>query len=93
MNIERIKAVSQVSACSGRVALQRGPLVYCFEDRDQGLDNILSSAASLSAEWDGSLLNGIVVIRGTWSNGQSLLAIPRYARNNRGGRSVVWVRD
>lgn len=93
LNIERISAVSQVSACSGRVALQRGPVVYCFEDRDQGLDNTLSPGVALSAEWDNSLLNGIMTIRGTWSNGQSLLAIPRYARNNRGGRSIVWVRE
>ncbi|MBN2534554.1 MAG: hypothetical protein JXB88_16845 [Spirochaetales bacterium] len=35
-----------------------------------------------------------MTIRGTtWSSGQSLQAIPRYARNNRGGRSIVWVRE
>jgi hypothetical protein len=34
-----------------------------------------------------------MIIRGTFANGGCLTAIPNYDRNNRGGRSLVWLRD
>jgi hypothetical protein len=33
------------------------------------------------------------VITGTFADGSPLTAIPNYARLNRGGRSIVWMRD
>jgi uncharacterized protein len=35
----------------------------------------------------------VMTIRGKLADGSPLLAIPNFARNNRGGRSVVWIRD
>lgn len=38
MPVERIHADPRVSTVAGKVALQRGPLVYCFEEPDNGAD-------------------------------------------------------
>jgi len=38
----------------------------------------------LTAAWRGDLLGGVMVINGQWADGSPLIAIPNYARNNRG---------
>ena len=38
-------------------------------------------------------LGGVMVIQGQWSDGSPLLAIPNYARQNRGGKSAVWMKE
>ncbi len=45
------------------------------------------------AEWQGDLLGGVTIIRGQFADGKPLLAIPNYVRNNRGGRSIVWIKE
>jgi hypothetical protein len=47
----------------------------------------------LTTEWKPDLLGGVVVVKGMFANGADLTAIPNYARNNRGGRSLVWIKD
>lgn len=67
MPIERMYAHPLVRADSGRVALQRGPLVYCLEEADNGpkLDTLaLAHDAALEAAFAPDLLGGVVVIRG-----------------------------
>jgi DUF1680 family protein len=67
MPVQRIEAHPAVSVDCGRVALTRGPLVYCLEETDNGpnLNDIaLPRDAELTAEFDEDLLEGIVVIRG-----------------------------
>ena len=67
MTIQRLEAHPRVRACHGRIALQRGPLVYCLEEADNrpNLDDIaLPVDAALEAEFDPTLLGGIVTIRG-----------------------------
>ncbi|MBI5831518.1 MAG: glycoside hydrolase family 127 protein [Armatimonadetes bacterium] len=91
--IQRIHADARIKANVGRVALRRGPVIYNFESVDQKLDGVLAPGAKLTSEWRPDLLGGVVVIRGTWADGSPLLAVPNYARLNRGGRSVVWVRE
>jgi DUF1680 family protein len=94
MAVQRIKAIDAVEADRGRVALQYGPLIYNVESVDQDVENtVLSPSAPLSASWDPGLLGGMMVIRGNYTNGFDLLAIPNYARLNRGGRSLLWIRD
>ncbi len=90
---QRVKADERVVADRGRVALRRGPLIYCIESADQNVDQVLRPDAPLTTEWRPDLLGGVVVIRGQFVGGQPLLAIPYYARANRGGRFVVWMRD
>jgi DUF1680 family protein len=83
MKVQRIKASDKIAATAGQVALRYGPLIYCVEAADQELGKVLSPQAPLSAEWKGDLLGGVTVIKGTWSDGSPLTAIPYYVRDNR----------
>lgn len=68
MPIELITSHMHVLANTSRVAIKRGPLVYCLEQVDNpGVDvwNIaLKSSCNLEARYVKDLLNGIVVIEG-----------------------------
>ncbi len=83
MRIQRVKGSDKIAATKGQVALRYGPLIYNFEKVDQNIDNILTPEAALTAEFNEDLLGGVMVIKGTWSDGSKLTAIPNYARNNR----------
>lgn len=93
MTVQRVKAGSKVAADVGRVALRYGPLIYNIESVDQNVNSVLSPDSALSTEWKPDLFGGVVVIKGTLSNGERMTAIPNYVRNNRGGRSLVWIKD
>jgi len=70
MPIERIEAHPNVKANVGRVALQRGPIVYCLEAVDNGGSVMQLSVprdAKLTAEHRPGLLGGVTVVRGTAS--------------------------
>jgi len=67
MPVRRVLSHKRVEANAGRVALQRGPIVYCAE----GLDNeghvlnlILPDEAELEVGHKKKLLGGVTVIRG-----------------------------
>ena len=67
MPVERIHADPHVKADAGKVALQRGPVVYCLEgvDNDGKVRNLcLPKDAELTATFEKDLLRGVVVIRG-----------------------------
>jgi DUF1680 family protein len=67
MPIQRIEAHPHVRHDAGRVALQRGPVVYCLEQIDNGPDLnaiALPDTSRLTAKHDPSLLGGVTVIRG-----------------------------
>jgi DUF1680 family protein len=68
MPVERIAAHPDVSQNAGRVALQRGPIVYCLEQPDHSA-NIHSIAlprrARLEARFEPGLLGGAVVLHGS----------------------------
>lgn len=107
MVVQRVKGIDKIEATQGQVALRYGPLIYTFESVDQSLDHVLDPESPLTTEWVDDLLQGVRVIKGTWADGSSLLAIPNYARQNRlgsnpagggrrrrgGVRSIVWVQD
>jgi type II secretion system protein G len=90
---QRIKADERIAADRGRVALRYGPLIYCIESVDQNIDSVLPPDEPLATEWRPDLLDGVVVIRSKFMDGKPMLAIPYYARANRGGRYAVWIRD
>ncbi|MDZ7401368.1 MAG: glycoside hydrolase family 127 protein [candidate division KSB1 bacterium] len=68
MPIRRIVAHDSVKADRGRVALQRGPIVYCVEwpDVQDGhvLNLVLPDSSKLSSEFRADLLNGVQIITG-----------------------------
>jgi uncharacterized protein len=104
LNIHRIVANSNVAADRNKVALERGPIVYCLE----GVDNnnlsgnlILPDDAVLSANFEKNMLNGIVVITGEKNVSSSATdvlnkqqkvqpfkAIPYYSWCNRGKNTM-----
>jgi hypothetical protein len=93
MPVRRVAAREEVVADRGRVALQRGPLVYCLEWPDNpGVhvpDVVLPDNEKLTAQFEPDLLNGVEIIKGT-----RVTAIPYYAWANRGkGDMEVWIRD
>jgi uncharacterized protein len=97
MPVERIEANPRVTADVGRVAIARGPLVYCFEAVDNGghvKDIVLARDAKLTAEFRKDLLGGMTVVRGVAADGREVMAVPYYAWDHRApGEMAVWVRQ
>ncbi|MDP6635403.1 MAG: glycoside hydrolase family 127 protein [Phycisphaerae bacterium] len=101
MKVQRVKGSSKIAATKGQVALRYGPLMYTAENVDQDITGKLAGDSTLTPEWKGNLLGGVMVIKGKWADGKPLLAIPYYARNNRSdqtpkGRrkgSSIWLKD
>lgn len=68
MPVQIISANPKVRADAGKVAIQRGPIVYCIEEADNGanLSAIsLSKNSNLKAVFDDGLFGGTVVIEGS----------------------------
>ena len=97
MPIVARRAHPKVKSVQGRVALTRGPLVYCLESVDNpGLDLFEAKIdlASLAAEHRSSLLGGIWILRGKTVQREAFTAIPYCSWANRGqSRMAVWLRD
>jgi len=94
--VRRIVAHDKVEENVGKVALQRGPLVYCLEGIDnqgQVLNRHLPDDMSFEVEFRPELLGGINVITGKGAEGDvRLVAIPYYAWSHRGiGEMTVWI--
>ena len=92
----------------GKVAIQRGPLMYCAEwaDNDGKVTNIiLPSGSEFTSEFNPNLLNGVTTLKANIqkveiANNQvntvqrQLIAIPYYAWANRGkGEMTVWFNE
>jgi DUF1680 family protein len=108
MSVERIHADPRVKADVGRVALQRGPVVYCLEggDNPASVRNLaLPRDARLEAHFHQDLLGGVVVVTGealaatrsgkrVGSRAARFTAVPYYAWDNRApGPMVVWLAE
>ncbi len=98
MKVQRIKADPRVEANQGRVALRYGPLIYNVEEVDQNI-NLALSDEPVVPEWRDDLMGGMIILKGKWEDGSEMIAIPNYARMNRGvdgeenPRSIVWMLD
>jgi DUF1680 family protein len=91
MPIRRVLAHENMKINAGKIALERGPIVYCLEWPDNDGDSIFNldvdDDETLTHEYRKDLLNGVVVIKG-----KQFLAIPYYAWAHRGkGEMVVWI--
>jgi DUF1680 family protein len=67
MDIQRVYANELLTEDIGKVALQRGPLMYCAEsiDNDGKVSTlVLPSENKLTTEFRTDLLNGVIVIKG-----------------------------
>ncbi len=105
MQPRRIIANDMVAADRGRVAIQRGPVVYCAEwpDNSGRVSNlILPDWATLSSEFRPDLLKGVTVVTAkvpvfvASDNGEEIVekkqpftAIPYYAWSHRGEGEMI----
>ena len=84
MKIQRVKGIDKIEATRGKVALRYGPLMYNIEHIDNpDITKALAPNSPLVAEWKPDMLQGVTVIKGTFSDGSPMVAIPNYARLNR----------
>ncbi|MDE2638599.1 MAG: glycoside hydrolase family 127 protein, partial [Chloroflexota bacterium] len=68
MPVERVMPHPSIRQTAGQIALQRGPLVFCLEEVDNGprLANVcIPEDAALKAAFDSELLGGASVITGS----------------------------
>jgi uncharacterized protein len=90
MPIRRVVSHKNVKDNLGKVAVERGPIVYCAEAVDnegKALNLALKDTSQLTATRDEDLLGGVTVIQGN-----ELTLIPYYAWSHRGeGEMVVWL--
>ena len=109
MPVRKVAANEQVANDRGKLAYQRGPIVYCFEDKDNNdgflFDHFAAPDEQVDAEFDKQLLGGVVKLKlkGNQVALQqdqkvyepvALTAIPYYAWNNRGtSNMLVWLPD
>jgi len=97
MPVERIEAHPRVQADLGRVAVVRGPIVYCFEAVDNGghaKDIVLARDPKFAVEHRKDLLGGVTVVTGVAADGRKITAVPYYAWDHRApGEMIVWPRQ
>ncbi len=92
---KRVLANENVEADAGRVAIERGPIVYCAEwpDNDGNILNMtLADDAKLEAQYRKDMLGGVTAVKGRAADARNLTLIPYYAWANRGqGQMAVWL--
>lgn len=103
MEIRRVVSDEKVKDDLGRVALERGPIVYCAEwvDNNGKTSNIiLPDESKLSSKYVNDLLGGITIIEGKAKiidnagavKSADFKAIPYFAWLNRGkGEMDIWL--
>jgi uncharacterized protein len=97
MSIKLRQAHPEVKGHAGKVALTRGPLVYCLESVDNpGVDLFIArlDPDSLWHEFVPDLIGGCVVVHGKTIEGKPLKFIPYFLWANRGeSQMTVWVHN
>ena len=104
MTIQRVAANPKVTADRGLVALERGPILFCLEDKDNAFDVnsfILPDASILNLTFVKDILNGTYTIQGKGvaisptvdkldlrSETKTFTAIPYNVWDNRGGAKM-----
>lgn len=104
MNVRRIVANDNAEDLRGKMALERGPIVYCLEGCDQADGHVFNKyildSSAINAHFEPQLLGGVVVLEGSAMQLQrdgsvdsvAFRAIPYSTWNNRGPQQMeVWV--
>jgi DUF1680 family protein len=106
MDVRFNRAHENVEADRGRIAVTRGPLVYCAEGVDNGgpvqrisIERLPDRSAISTEAIDSGVLQNVVKVsfpsnelRAGESRTHQLTMIPYYAWNNRGnGSMIVWI--
>ncbi len=92
MSARKVLCDPRVFENRGKAAIQRGPLVYCVEERDAKIpvdQIVLARDAVLHSRMEPDLLGGVVTVQGP-----GFTAVPYFAWANRGpGPMRVWLRN
>ena len=95
MQVRTVKASELVEADKGKVAIERGPIVYCVEEKDNPeIGSIkVSGETQFESNFNADLLAGIEVIKASGNTKEeTFTAIPYYVWNNRGANKMdVWL--
>lgn len=104
MTVRRIVANDNAEDDRGKIALERGPIVYCLEGSDQAdhkvFNKYILNSTAITASYDAGLLNGVTVLEGDAKEVQQdgtirdvkFRAIPYSTWNNRGNEQMeVWI--
>ncbi len=95
MEVRKVKANELVEDDRDKVALERGPVVYCLEEADNPeIDDLkVSENTVFTSEFQSGLLTGVQVIFATGtSETEKFTAIPYFVWNNRGANKMkVWL--
>jgi DUF1680 family protein len=99
LEIRKIVTRNEVRSDSGRIALSRGPVIFCLEEVDNGKVRNIKFGRNPNPvfEYRSDLLNGVGTIKfnGFGPDGKSkeFIAIPYFAWANRGmGEMIVWIK-
>lgn len=95
MEVKKVKANDLVKDDLGKIAIERGPLVYCLEEMDNPEIDMaeISNNTRFTTRFDDELLNGVEVIEASGNKkNEQFTAIPYYIWNNRGANKMkVWL--
>jgi uncharacterized protein len=99
MPVRRVLAHERVAGDRGKVAFERGPLVYCaegFDNDGSALDLVAPDRVRIETEHKRDLLGGVTVLRLSGADRagrpRRVTAIPYYAWSHRGaGEMAVWL--
>jgi DUF1680 family protein len=96
MPVELVKADPRVEDKIGKRAIQRGPVVYCIEETDNGdvdFDHVSINNLSTFIPFQGiGKLDKMILLKAGTANGRELTFIPYFTWDNRKpGRMKVWL--
>jgi len=105
MPVRRIQALAEVKDDQGKLAIQRGPILYCIEGCDQGdkhvFNKYIPENTKIEYTFQKDLLNGVVTLQGTATEIERttenkliekdvpFVAIPYSTWNNRGSGEMA----
>ena len=104
MDVRRVKANDNVVDDRDKLALERGPVMFCIEGKDQKdstvFNKYIMENTPVSAQYDKTLLNGVMTLTGAAKEVEKdgtvkdvdFKAIPYATWNNRGADQMeVWI--
>lgn len=95
MDVKKVLANKKVEDDRGKMAIERGPIVYCLEEKDNPAieSKKITKDTRFSSLYEPEILNGIQIIKANGnSENEEFTAIPYYAWNNReANRMCVWI--
>lgn len=94
MEVRKVKTNENVVENLGKIAFERGPIVYCFEEIDNpDIDQLaIGDSIKMHSSFEYGCLGGVGIITAKLSGRKGFKAIPYFAWNNRGANKMkVWL--